>query len=232
MDFLGLIWTNFLYIPVFNLLIWLYNGFAKENMGYAVIILTVALRMVLLPLSIISERNKAKYLLVAKKIKKLEKDFIKDPEALKEKARELLRKYKVNPYAKTIVLAIQGLVLVLLYQVFLGGLTRYKLNVLYPGIDRPEIINTFFYGFNLGARDLYWAAAVGLVLFIEIYLHQRKIKTGRSEQLYAIFFPIMSFLALWALPMVKSVFILTSLAFSYILSMFRKESSVVDDTEN
>ncbi|MCX6779197.1 MAG: YidC/Oxa1 family membrane protein insertase [Candidatus Magasanikbacteria bacterium] len=221
MDFLGYIWTNWLYIPVFNALIWLYNGIAKENLGYAVILLTIGLRVFLLPLSVISEKNKVKYELLDKKVDVLKKDFKNDAVALKIKLRELFRKSQVNPWAKILVLAIQALMLVLLYQVFIGGLTRYKLNVLYPTIERPEIINTKFYGFELGIRDWRWAGAVGVILFLENYLEQRKRKTTKGEQLYAIFFPIMSFLLLWALPMVKSLFILTSLAFSYILSMFK-----------
>lgn len=221
MDFLGYIWTNWLYIPVFNALIWLYNGPAKENLGYAVIILTIGLRLVLLPLSVISEKNKTKYRILDEKMALLQKDFKNDPVTLKIKVRELLRKSKVNPWAKILVLAIQALMLVLLYQVFIGGLTRYKLNVLYSSIERPEIINTAFYGFELGVRDWRWAAAVGIILFLENYLEQRKRKTNKGEQLYAIFFPLMSFFVLWALPMVKSLFILTSLGFSYILSMFK-----------
>jgi len=221
MAFLAFFWTNYLYIPVFNALIWLYNGYAKENLGYAVIILTVALRVALLPLSIVSERNKMQYKILNEKAEQIRKDFKNDPIAMKEKVRKLLKQYKIKPWAKTLVLGIQALMLVLLYQVFIGGLTRYKLNVLYFWVDKPEIINTRFFGFELAVRDWHWAAAVGLVLFIEIYLDQRKRKTTRGEQLYGIFFPILSFLLLWLLPMVKSIFILTSLAFSYMLSLLR-----------
>lgn len=221
MAFLAFFWTHYLYIPVFNALIWLYNGYAKENLGYAVIILTVALRVALLPLSIVSERNKMQYKILNEETEQIRKDFKNDPMATKEKVRELLKKYKVKPWAKTLVLGIQALMLVLLYQVFIGGLTRYKLNVLYSWVDKPEVINTQFYGFELAVRDWRWAAIVGLVLFIEIYLDQKKRKTTRGEQLYGIFFPILSFFLLWLLPMVKSIFILTSLAFSYILSLLR-----------
>lgn len=217
-------WNNFLYIPLFNALIWFYNNWAHENLGYAVILLTIALRVVLLPLSIVSERNKIRYRLLHEKVEEAEKVFKNDSVLYKEKVRELLKKYKVNPWAKTIVLGIQALVLVLLYQVFIHGITRSKLNVLYPFIDRPDIINTNFYGFELGPRNVWWAAAVGLVLFIEIYLDQRRRKATvtRNEQIYAIIFPVMSFAALYILPMVKSIFILTTLAFSYMLSMLRK----------
>lgn len=226
MEFLVSFWNHFLYIPLFNALIWLYNGWAKENLGSAVILLTIILRVVLLPLSIVSERNKIRYRLLHEKVEEAKKAFKNDSVLYKEKVRELLKKYKVNPWAKTIVLGIQALVLVLLYQVFIHGITRSKLNVLYPFVDRPDIINANFYGFEMGVRDVWWAAAVGLVLFIEIYLDQRRrsAKGGvtRNEQIYAIIFPVMSFLALYLLPMVKSIFILTTLAFSYILSMLGK----------
>lgn len=217
------IWNNFLYIPLFNSLIWLYNNWGKENLGYAVIILTVALRVVLLPLSVVSERNKFRYRLLDQELAETQKAYKDDRVLLKEQVRGLLKKYKVKPWAKTLVLGIQALVLVLLYQVFIHGITYSKLNVLYPFVIRPEVINTKFYGFELGLRDARWAGLVGLVLFLEIYLDQRrrKAKVSRNEQIYAIFFPVMSFLILYALPMVKSVFILTSLAFSYTLSMFR-----------
>ncbi len=221
MDILGQIWNNYLYIPVFNALIWLYNGPAQENLGYAVLILTVALRIVLLPFSIVSERNKMQYKILNEKAEMIRRDYKNDSIAMREKIRSLLKIHKVKPWAKTVVLGIQALMLVLLYQVFIGGLTRYKLNVLYPGIDKPEIINTKFYGFELAIRDWRWAAVVGAVLFIEIYFEQKNRKTTRGEQLYAIFFPILSFAVLWILPMVKSLFILTSLAFSYILSLLR-----------
>lgn len=217
------IWNNFLYIPLFNALIWLYNNWGKENLGYAVIILTIALRVALLPLSIVSERNKLRYRTLDKKISELSKVYKKDYVLLKEKVRELLKEYKVSPGAKAAVLGIQALVLVLLYQVFIHGITRSKLNVLYSGVDRPEIIYTNFYGFELGVRNVWWAAAVGAVLFVEIYLDQRRRKglVSRNEQIYAIIFPLMSVLALYALPMVKSLFILTSLAFSFMLSLLR-----------
>lgn len=220
MIFLAYIWNHFLYVPLFNILIWLYNGVAQGNLGVAVIMLTIALRVALLPLSIISVRNRVRYKLLEKKVEEIQKELKNDPEAIKDEVRKLLRLNRINPWAKTLVIAVQGLVLVLLYQVFIGGLTRYKMDVLYPSVNRPEVLNTKFYGFELGVHDWRWAAVVALVLFAEIYLLQKGKKNSSAEQLYAIFFPLMSFFALWALPMVKSIFILTSLAFSYILSMF------------
>lgn len=221
MSFLAYFWNTFLYVPLFNALIWLYNGYAHENLGYAVIYLTITLRVILLPLSFVSARSQVRYQFVEKKFTELKKSYKEDTIKLKEEARKLMKKHKISPWAKGLSLFIQGLVLVLLYQVFIHGIAYSKLNVLYPSITRPELINTNFYGFDIGQHSVLWSAIVGFVLFIEIYIDQRKHKHGlaTNDYLYAILFPLMSVFLLWLLPMVKSIFILTSLVFSYILTI-------------
>ena len=54
---LATFWYLFLYQPLFNALIWIYSNIASGNLGWAVIWLTVFLRVVLLPLTFVSERN-------------------------------------------------------------------------------------------------------------------------------------------------------------------------------
>ncbi len=221
MTFLVYIWNTFLYIPLFNALIWLYNGPAGENLGYAVIYLTVILRVFLLPLSFASARSQLRYQMMEQKFVELKKSYKEDTVKLKEEARKLMKKYRVSPWAKGLSIFIQGLVLVLLYQVFIHGIAYSKLNVLYPSVARPELINTDFYGFNIGDHSALWAFGVGFVLFVEIYFDQKKHAEGltTNDYIYAILFPLMSALILWSLPMVKSLFILTTLAFSYILGL-------------
>ncbi|MBU1895531.1 hypothetical protein KJ641_01520, partial [Patescibacteria group bacterium] len=118
------------------------------------------------------------------------------------------------------VLGIQALVLVLLYQVFLRGITGEKImKILYPSVDFPGVINTMFYGFDLGAHhDIIWAAVVGLWLLIEIYMGLRR-KSGliKADLVYFILFPLTVFIVLWWLPMAKALFILTSMVFSALV---------------
>ena len=73
---LGTIWNDFLYQPVFNLLIWIYNNWTDANLGWAVVYLTVILRLALLPFSIVTEKNKAKNVDLDKEIDGLQKDLI------------------------------------------------------------------------------------------------------------------------------------------------------------
>ncbi|MCK4745316.1 hypothetical protein KAS41_04600, partial [Candidatus Parcubacteria bacterium] len=138
----------------------------------------------------------------------------------KEEIRRVMKKYKIRPWAKAIMLAVQGIVLVALYQVFLGGINN-KLDDLYPSIIKPDFINLSFLGINLGERSLYLAAFVGVILFLEIFLTQRRIKNilTRSDAVFSFLFPLSAFAVLAILPSVKSIFILTSIFFTIIVSI-------------
>lgn len=223
MPFLVSFWNDYLFTPLLNFLLILYSGPAKGNLGYAVILLTLSLRVALLPLNIISFRGQKAYAVLEKKVEEIKAIYKGDSVLMRERLRAVLKKQRFSPWAKMVAIAIQVLVFILLYQVFIGGITATRLDLLYSWVYRPDVINTDFFGFNLGSHSVLWPGLVGLVLFAEIYLEQRRRgKVTRNEALYGVLFPLMSFLFLWALPMVKTLFILTTLAFSYILSLFAR----------
>lgn len=217
------IWNIYLYEPVFNALIWIYNNWADQNMGWAVIYLTASLRLFLLPLTILSERNKAKNAEVEAEITKLAKEFQYDRVAQKNEIRRRLKLRRIQPWAKALSLAVQALVFLLLYQVFISGITGQRmLKTLYTFVDFPGTINAMFYGFNLkGSHDIFWSGIVAIWLLAEIYIgfRKRKGELRRGDLFYFIFFPTGVFVFLWALPMVKSLFVLTSMVFSFIVHM-------------
>lgn len=234
----GYFWTHYLYEPLLNVLIYIYGNWAFENLGVAIIFLTVLLRLALLPFTVISHQSKRLYQKLDKKIATIKKDFKDDSVMQKEQIRELLRSRRVNPWAKSVTLGIQALVLVLLYQVFIGGINKTFVN-LYRWVYHPDYINTQFLGFDLGSRSIFWALLVALILYFEIAWEQKKRKNFllESEVVYRYFFPALSFLALYLLPMAKSLFILTSLIFSFmvggalaVMDIYRKPE--IEDDED
>ena len=133
-----------------------------------------------------------------------------------------MRKYHISPWASVVNLAIQLLVLVLLYQVFLQGITgEHVIKTLYPVIDYPGKIDTNFYGFDVGiSHNSIWAGLASLYLLLSTLTASQKHKRwDKSEMYFIIFFPIFTFFALWYLPMVKSLFILTTMMFSDIIKI-------------
>ncbi len=220
---LSAFWYYFLYQPLFNALIWIYSNIADLNLGWAVIWLTIFLRIILLPLTIISERNVLREEEAEAEAEKAVAALKQDSVAQKEEVRRIMKKHKISPWAKVATLGIQLLVLVLLYQVFVRGITGVKMaKILYPMIDFPGKINTIFYGFEIGkVHDAFWAGICAAYLFITIIAENRNRKNWQPGQAIFLFvFPLFTFAALWFLPMVKSLFILTSMVFSSIIEIF------------
>ncbi len=221
MEILTLIWEQYLYIPLFNLLVWLYMNYSMYNLGVAVVLLTILLRIVLLPFTILTERSKLGSDQLAKEIKEIQEDYKNDSVKRKIAIRRQLKKRHVRPWAKAISMSMQLLVFLLLYQVFVGGInTEEKLHLLYPSVAHPDFINTKFLGFNLAVPNLILPGIVAGYIFAEIIISAwaNKEDTNRKEHIYSLLFPAFAFLLLAFLPSVKSIFVLTSLVFSSIIS--------------
>lgn len=211
------LWFILLYQPLFNALILIYSNLANFNLGWAVVWLTVGLRVLLLPLTIVSERNALRHNRAVAEADEVIKAFKNDPLAQKAAARKVMKKYKISPWAKVLVLAVQAVVLVLLYQVFIRGVSGERIiRILYPAVEYPGRINTDWYGFDIGARhQSLWAGVVAFYLFISIYVsNSQRPAWQKSDLSYLVLFPLATFAALWYLPMVKSLFILTTMLFS------------------
>ncbi len=221
---MGQFWHDNLYNPLLNFLIYLYTGPAFGNLGLAIIELTVLLRIILMPFTVFDERSRYLYEKLSKKIGSLERDFKADHIKRKEKIRELLREHKVSYWSKVFVLGIQGVVLVLLYQVFMGGIRFTPNENLYAWVSVPTRIDTMFVGFDLAQKSLFWPSIVAVILFLQIYSVQKKREhlVTRADVMYMILFPVFTLVALLLLPTVKSVFILTSMFFSMFVFWLRQ----------
>ena len=207
------------------MLIWLYSHVADGNLGWAVIWMTVFLRILLLPLTIISERNAVRQQEVEEEAYKTAKVFKGDQVKQNEEIRRIMKKKRISPWAKVLTLLIQLLVLVLLYQVFVKGITGDKvIKLLYSGIDFPGKIDVLFYGYDIGrVHDSLWAAVAAVYLFLSILWERAGDKHWQTSEITFLFiFPLFTFFALWWLPMVKSLFILTTMMFSDIISLIRR----------
>jgi len=220
------LWHDVLYQPLFNGLIWIYNNWADQNLGWAIIYLTLLLRLVLLPFTLVTERDNILNSELVSELKRLDKEYGKDEVLKKEEIRRILKKRRISPWAKIVSLGFQALVLLLLYQVFVRGITGEKiLKILYSFVEFPGVINTMFYGFDLSARHgIILPGLVAVWLALEIYFNydQEKITLQKSDLAYFIIFPFGVFLALWWLPDVKALFVLTSMTFSVIIGQFSK----------
>jgi membrane protein insertase Oxa1/YidC/SpoIIIJ len=195
-----------------------------------------------LPFTFISERDAERQRKIEEETAAAVSIYRNDPVAQKEEFRKLMKKHHVSPWAKTLTLVLQAIIFVLLYQVFIHGISGEKiLKTLYPFVDYPGRLNVVFLGFDIGkAHDLVWPTFAALYLLTSILLRGVKDKRNlKSEIYYIIFFPLFTWAILWFLPMVKALFILTTMIFSDIITILhtfiisaKKSSSSAEESHH
>jgi YidC/Oxa1 family membrane protein insertase len=217
------LWRSFLVAPLLDLLIFFYETIAFGNLGLAVIEMTFLLRLALIPLTIKAERDAARYEHLEAQVADIQERFKYDEVLAGEHIRAFLKEHKVSHWAKAMILFLQLIVMIVLYQVFQRGI--------YGGFNRP--INTTFFGAELGARNFYWSLAVGLLLLVEITFEQRKVAhlLQKKDAVYRYAFPAFTVVVLSILPMAKSLFVLTSMVFSLTVSNLRRALWPTDSTK-
>lgn len=153
------LYTTLLYQPIFNLLVWLYNVVPGSDIGVAIILLTIIVRLIFYPLSKKSIESQKALQDLQPKIEEIKSKYKDEREIMAQKMMALYKEEKINPASSCLPLLIQLPFLIAVYQVFSSGLTNGSFDLLYPFIAHPGELNPIAFGFlDLGARQ--WTLAV------------------------------------------------------------------------
>lgn len=220
---MGAFFVTYIYQPFFNILVGLYwlvgQTFGSPDMGIAVILFALVVQIILLPLSLSSDRSEKEKALIAEKIKELEKTYHSDPIKLRQETKKIMHSNPGAVISETINILIQLIIILMLYRIFKTGLEGEDLHLVYsfmPDIRTP--INLFFLGtFDLSQTNNTLNFIQALLIFAIEALHMlfSPNPTSRRDFLsLAIFLPIFSFLIFMFLPAGKKLFIITSLLFA------------------
>lgn len=140
------------YQPLYNGLVYLVGVVPGHDVGLAVIALTIAVRIIIYPLSQRAVQSQQALKKIAPEIEVLKKKY---PDNSPEQAKAIFALYKerdVHPFAGIGLLLIQLPVLIGLYLVFAhGGLPSIDLGQLYAFIPAPGGVDMFFLGMDMGA---------------------------------------------------------------------------------
>ena len=157
---------TFFYQPVLNLLVFLYNIVPGNDLGIAIILLTIVIKLLLLPLSKKSIKSQKALQDLQPKTEELKKKFKDNKEAMSKAMLELYKKNKVNPFSSCLPLIIQLPFLFAVFRVFRDGFDNGTLDLVYPFITRPEAINYISLGFiDLSVRNIPMAVMAGAAQF-------------------------------------------------------------------
>ncbi len=163
-------YTEVLFRPLFNLLVGITNILPTHSVGLAIILVTLVVRLVLLPPSLHqvrqTQRNQEKMKSVQQKLEEV-KTKHKDNKG--KQAEETMRIYKeagINPAAGCLPLLVQLPILLALYRVFLGGMGPETFHYLYSYVAEPQQLQTVFLGISLTAPSLLLGIIAGASQFV------------------------------------------------------------------
>ncbi len=169
------------YTPFLNALIVFYNTIAFQDLGVAIILLTLAIRLAFMPLFYKGARNQTLIQKLQPEIKKIQEKHKEDKEKQAEAMLALYREHNVNPFAGFLMLLVQLPVLIGLYRVFLQQITPASLTTLYSFIAVPQQINaTFLHLLDLQKPSILMVILAAAAQYVQGRLALPKIEKGQQ----------------------------------------------------
>lgn len=164
------IYIEFLFRPLFNLLVGITQALPTHNVGWAIILVTIVVRLILLPPSLHQakqmRKNQDKMSKLQGELKKIKEQHKNDKAKQAEATMELYRRSGVNPASGCLPLLIQLPILIALYRVFFVGLGSETFHYLYLFVPEPTSINQVFFGIPLGEPSLVLGVIAGMAQFV------------------------------------------------------------------
>ena len=168
MDFFITIFTEAIYRPLFNALVVIYNIIPGQDLGIAIIVLTLGIKTLFFPLSKKATDSQRALQEIQPKIKEIQKKHKDDKEVQAKKMMELWQEHQVNPLSGCLPILIQLPILLGLYRVFYNGLSFGDNGILYSFISQPENFHPFFLGLiDLSTPNVVLAVLSGFLMFVQ-----------------------------------------------------------------
>lgn len=242
MNVFSLLYNELLFRPLFNLLVGITDLLPTHNVGLAVILVTLLVRLVLLPSSLHqvrqAQRNQRKMAELQGELKEIQLRHKDDKVQQAQATMELYRRAGINPAAGCLPLLIQLPILLALYRVFLVGMNTDSFRFLYSFVPQPETLQLVFLMIPLDQRSILLAvlAGIGQFALMRFFTPKQMATPGTSEQSAQLmqsmqrnmtyFFPVMTVFFALNLPAALSLYWVASTFFAiaqqYLVRRFFK----------
>jgi YidC/Oxa1 family membrane protein insertase len=176
--------TTYFIQPIYNAFVFLISVVPHGDVGLAIILLTLIMRIVLYPVFSSSIRTQMGMQAMQLELDVATKKFKDKPEELTQARMDLLKKHKVNPLAGIGTLIIQLVVLIsLYYAMFREGFPTINQSLLYSFVHAPAAVNTHFLGILdlLTPHHVFLAALVGITQYFTIRFTLGRTNAGQSS---------------------------------------------------
>ncbi len=177
------LWDLILYKPLINALAFLISIVPGGNVGLAVIILTILVKLALFPIAQKALRNQTAMNMMAPELEKIKQSGV----SKEEQARltfELYKKHKTNPFSGCLIQIPMILVFIALFHAFREGV-NFDSSLMYSFVHIPENISmSFLYFFDMSQESWILGAIAGISQYVQVKFmpkpKTRELKPGEE----------------------------------------------------
>lgn len=193
-------WNQIFINPILNALIALNNAFTflgiPGSFGWAIVALTVLIRLILYPLTSSQLKSAKKMQDLQPHLEVLKKKHGQDKQRLAQAQMDLYKQHGVNPAAGCLPLLISFPILIALYQVFwkvlgngnLSQLAEQINQIVYFPFLRIERLDLYFFGLNLAEKPAswhtngWWLLLIPLITAVLYYFQVKMMAPAKKNQ--------------------------------------------------
>jgi YidC/Oxa1 family membrane protein insertase len=184
MNILSFLYTDLLYRPLFNLLIFFYNIIPGHDIGIAIILLTVLVRLVLYKVNDRAIKSQREMQEIQPEIKEIQQKYKDNKEKQAQELMAVYQKYKINPFSGCLPLLVQFPIIIALYRVFLNGFHDENLKFLYAFVHNPGHLNAISFGgiIDLSVPNFSLALLAGILQYFQTKTLMDVAKKGKDDE--------------------------------------------------
>mgnify|MGYP001332690029 CR=1 FL=1 len=196
--------------PLSDALDWFAGIFFGEY-GIAVLIITIIVRLLILPLTIKQYKSSKKMQALQPQLNEIRQKYASDPKKQQEETMKLFTQHGVNPLSGCFPLLVQMPVLIALYQSILGN---------------PHIRDHGFLWVQLGAPDPYYILPI--LAAATTYLQQKMMQANMPQnmRILLVIFPVLIFVMAIQFPSALVLYWFYSNLFTMVQTYFMYKPSL------
>jgi YidC/Oxa1 family membrane protein insertase len=172
------------YFPLYNALIFLIEHLPHADLGLAVIVMTIVVKLIIFPMNLSAVRTQVKMKELEPQLAQLREKYKDDKN---EQAKQLMAFYKendLNPFGGILPALIQLPVIISLYSIFRSsGLPQINQALLYHFVQAPLLINVHFLGtaIDVAQKSIVLAIIVAISQVVQVQLVMPPMKKHEGE---------------------------------------------------
>lgn len=214
---------SFIVQPLSNALVFFYNTVAVQDLGIAIVLLTLAIRILFFPFFHKGARYQAIMQKIQPRIKEIQERHKDDKAVQVQKTMELYKTHNINPFWSIMFLVVQIPVLLGLYRIFLKDFSAENFApLLYSFVDLPSSFRPFLLGLiNLHEPSILMVCLAAIAQYAHGRLTLRKSASGKSvtqaekfARNMVVMGPILTVLIFFRLPAAIGLYWLVTSIFS------------------